>query len=63
MFHTNIRNMMTDIFYAIGDSVNPMLELLPMLGNLPNVLIISAGLVILTACTNMLIKAKREGAE
>jgi len=54
---------MTDIFYMIGESVNPMLELLPMLGNLPNVLVISAGLLILTACTNMLIKAKREGTE
>ena len=55
--------MMTEIFYWIGESVNPMLELLPKLGNSPNTLIIVAGLVILTACTNMLIKAKREGAE
>ena len=55
--------MMTDIFHAIGNSVNPMVELLPMLGNMPNTFIVIAGLVILTACTNMLIKAKREGAE
>jgi len=54
---------MTDVFYAIGDSVEPMVALLPMLGNLPNTLIVTAGLVILVACTNMLIKAKREGTE
>ena len=55
--------MITDIFYAIGESVNPILELLPQLGNAPNALVISIGIVILVVCTNMLIKAKREGAE
>jgi len=55
--------MITDIFYAIGESVNPMLEILPHLGNAPNALIVSAGIVILVACTNMLIKAKRQGTD
>jgi hypothetical protein len=58
-----IKHMITDLFYAIGESVNPMLEILPQLGNAPNALIVSAGIFILVACTNMLIKAKREGAE
>jgi len=58
-----IKHMITDIFYAIGESVNPILELLPQLGNAPNALVISIGIVILVVCTNMLIKAKREGAE
>ena len=54
---------MTAIFHAIGDSVTPMIELLPMLGNMPNTMIILSGLVILAACTNMLIAAKRGDAE
>ncbi|MBL4752310.1 MAG: hypothetical protein JKY52_01745 [Flavobacteriales bacterium] len=54
---------MTDVFYAIGESVDPMIEVLPKLGNVPNALIIIAGFLILVACTNMLIQAKREGTE
>jgi len=54
---------MTEIFYAIGESVNPMIELLPIVGNVPNVLVICAGFVIFGACINMLIQAKREGTE
>ena len=54
---------MTAIFHFIGDSVNPLIEFLPSLGNGPNIFVITAGLIILMACTNMLIKAKKSGAE
>jgi hypothetical protein len=54
---------MTDIFYALGDFLQETFKILPVLGNLPNVIFIITGFILLFYWLREMANYNREAEE